>query len=146
MNQTSTTPDQDRCECGMAFGGHKHQVQDYPVGSHVRVTVTIGNSPPWVQQGTVGRISGHCDDGRAICVFGQSTHTFHYPSQCIQVMTESEVALHKSEQAIVELSKQLVEFQLLIKAAHKQLCLAADHNESMFVDSARAMLGDALNW
>lgn len=55
-----------------------------------------------------------------------------------------EPAMQKANQAQADLEKQIVELKGIIKAAHAQLVTAFDTNERMFVDSARAMLGDAL--
>lgn len=150
-NRMNTTLEskQTQCSCGQ-FGDHRDQIKDYPVGSHVRAIVSLtvdGDLMPKVPQGAVGRVRDHCDnDGRACIMFSGNVHTFHYPKQCIEPLTEAEAALLKSEQAIVELSKQILELRTVIKTAHQQLCKAHDLKAPLFVDSARAMLGDVADW
>jgi hypothetical protein len=55
----------------------------------------------------------------------------------------TERAIAQSE-TIGGLAAKVEELRGIIRAAHKELVLAMDTNESMFVDSARAMLKDAL--
>lgn len=40
---------------------------------------------------------------------------------------------------------ELGDLKAIVREAHKELCKAADTGEKLFVDNARAMLGDALN-
>lgn len=67
---------------------HKDQIEQYPVGARVVTISEIsgnGDSGTTLPFGTIGRVTGHCDDGRAFIVFDgdNGSHTFHFPEQNI---------------------------------------------------------------
>lgn len=72
-------------ECGSS---HKSQQQKYATGTVVRSTASISNHEHGqIPIGAVGKITGHCDDGRAIIFFDhypQASHTFHYINDFVQ--------------------------------------------------------------
>lgn len=70
-----------KCSCG-AKRSHKTQIKKYPVGARVVAITEIDNSPDGVLPfGATGKVTYHCDDGRASIQFDAdgSCHTFHSP-------------------------------------------------------------------
>jgi hypothetical protein len=81
------TNGQGFCNCAT---GHKDQHTRYPVGAKVKATDDVpqceGDSVP---VGTIGIVTGHCDDGRAWFRFDhepQQGHTFHFPEQWVNTI------------------------------------------------------------
>lgn len=87
MMTMSETDGRGYCTCRM---GHTDQLKRYPLGVRVVVTDTIpqvGESA--IPVGTSGKVTDHCDDGRAWFVFDyepQQGHTFHFPEQWLTVV------------------------------------------------------------
>ncbi len=71
------------CDCAR---GHKNQIRKYPAGTRiVAITDIWSASDSLVPFGSTGKVTGHCDDGRAWIVFDlyDGSHTFHFPEQHI---------------------------------------------------------------
>ncbi len=74
--------------CSDCNQDHSHQRVDYPMGSTVIVVGEFGGNPA----GTLGEVTGHCDDGRAVVTLhvkrrhGEPfSHTFHFPDGYVAV-------------------------------------------------------------
>lgn len=90
------------CSCGS--DSHEDQRTRYPVNARVRtinlITCHLGTIPT----GTTGKITSHCDDGRAWVFFdGYSAgHTFHFPEGAIEVVEQP-----STEQPVSAVSEML---------------------------------------
>lgn len=77
--------------CGCGASGHQNQVQDYPVGSRVELTTDIACHVGTIPAGILGKVTAHCDDGRAWVFFDNHAagHTFHGPETCLRVVSQA---------------------------------------------------------
>jgi hypothetical protein len=76
----STTATTTLC-CGH---GHRDQIEKYPVGTKVRVVTEMTGA----KIGAIGKVTGHCDDGRAWISFDghdHGNHTFHQPGDFLVI-------------------------------------------------------------
>ncbi len=93
-------------KCSQCGRTHAHQKIDFPLGSTVVVEnefaggIDIARYDPtksyqeaariMIPQGSLGRVVGHCDDGRALIEFeaekgrGNASHSFHHPEGYFQ--------------------------------------------------------------
>lgn len=76
-------------ECRDCKTDHINQKTDYPLGIKVRASTYISCAGECgeIAPGTMGRVTGHCDDGRAVVYFeGHGvSHTFHHPETAISI-------------------------------------------------------------
>jgi hypothetical protein len=71
-------------KCLDCNASHLGQIDDLPVGQVVVAICPIPELDTSLPVGTVGRVSGHCNDGRAHIEFENGgSHTFHSPSDYI---------------------------------------------------------------
>lgn len=73
--------------CGL---DHEIQRQELPVGAIVKSVSRIGNYPHGtIPIGSTGKVTAHCDDGRAWIFFddySEASHTFHLIDDFVRVV------------------------------------------------------------
>lgn len=70
--------------------GHSDQQEFYPVGQVVVSIAPIDCHGVKIKTGSIARVVGHCDDGRALFEFeGKSihSHSFHFPESYLAKAT-----------------------------------------------------------
>ena len=72
-----------KCEAGPE--AHKEQIKRFPVGTKVIAKLDLS---AYDHAGSIGEVTGHCDDGRA-CFKFKTSHTFHYPDGYIEIASKA---------------------------------------------------------
>lgn len=83
----------NKCDCGC--DSHKDQLKLFPKGSYVQAVSQICVPPELggtIEIGDVGKVSWHCNDGRACIHFETGGgHTFHYPDGYIRTADKDKI-------------------------------------------------------